>query len=97
MIIVFNENLKSTTKSENKYKDRIMFDPFLMPKFIKDLGGSDDDIDEVMGNSSVLYYVNNNIYFGELTFIPGAGYSPFEPESANMLWGEYMGDEIIKD
>ena len=57
---MFNENLKSTTKSENKYKDRIMFDPFLMPKFIKDLGGCDDDIDEVMGKSSVLYRVNNN-------------------------------------
>ena len=41
-----------------------------------------------------LYYIKGKIYFGELTFIPGAGYSKFQPDSANLLWGEYMGDEF---
>ena len=32
------------------------------------------------------YYVNGKIYFGELTFMPGAGYSPFIPQE----WDEYL-------
>lgn len=40
-----------------------------------------------------LYNIKGKLYFGELTFIPGAGYAPFEPESANTLWGKYMGKE----
>ena len=42
-----------------------------------------------------LYNVNNKIYFGELTFIPGAGYARFNPESADLLWGDYMGEEKV--
>lgn len=36
-----------------------------------------------------LYYVNNKIYFGELTFTHNAGFSHFNPDSFNKLWGSY--------
>lgn len=36
-----------------------------------------------------LYYVNDRIYFGELTFTPAAGFSKFNDEKYNKLWGEY--------
>lgn len=37
-----------------------------------------------------LYILNNSIYFGEMTFTPGAGYAKFNPESKDLLWGSYM-------
>ena len=36
-----------------------------------------------------LYYINNKIYFGELTFTHNAGFSHFKPEKYNKLWGKY--------
>lgn len=36
-----------------------------------------------------LYYVDDKIYFGELTFTPAAGFSKFNDEKYNKLWGEY--------
>ena len=38
-----------------------------------------------------LYNVQNQIYFGELTFIPGAGYAPFKSRKDDLLWGKYVG------
>ena len=37
-----------------------------------------------------LYSVDNNIYFGELTFTPGAGLLIFMPEEVNKLVGDYI-------
>lgn len=34
------------------------------------------------------YYVNNKIYFGELTFFPGSGFGTFDPP----VWNERMGN-----
>ena len=35
-----------------------------------------------------LYNVNGNIYFAEMTFISGGGYSKWEPDSFDFLLGE---------
>jgi len=37
-----------------------------------------------------LYSVNNKVYFGEITFSPGAGFSKFHPLSVDMEWGELI-------
>ena len=36
-----------------------------------------------------LYNVDGKIYFGELTFTHNAGFSKFNPEKYNKLWGKY--------
>ncbi|NPV51417.1 MAG: glycosyl transferase [Candidatus Methanofastidiosum sp.] len=36
------------------------------------------------------YYVNDRIYFGEMTFYHGAGYEKFEPESLEMEMGSWL-------
>lgn len=41
-----------------------------------------------------LYLFQNRIYFGEMTFTPGAGFAHFRPEEKDLLWGKYMGEEI---
>lgn len=64
------------------------------PENIKEILNICDKLSEDTNYVRVdLYNVNGKIYFGELTFIPGAGYSHFNPESANELWGSYMGSE----
>lgn len=40
------------------------------------------------------YIVNNKIYFGEITFVPTAGYGHFKPEKYDEIWGSYIGEEI---
>ncbi len=38
-----------------------------------------------------LFLNNSKIYFGELTFIPTAGYIKFEDDETDKLWGSYIG------
>ncbi len=42
-----------------------------------------------------LYLVNNKIYFGELTFSPGAGLLIFKPEEINEIIGDYIDINFI--
>ena len=64
------------------------------PENIKELLYVADKLSEDTNYVRVdLYNIKNKIYFGELTFIPGAGYAHFEPETADLLWGNYMGEE----
>lgn len=37
-----------------------------------------------------LYNVNDSIYFGELTFYDGSGFSPFEPEEWDYIFGSWI-------
>ncbi|HYS66811.1 MAG TPA: ATP-grasp fold amidoligase family protein [Paraburkholderia sp.] len=39
-----------------------------------------------------LYAPDNEVYFGELTFTPGAGVLPFTPDSIDYEWGELLGE-----
>ncbi len=41
-----------------------------------------------------LYLLKDKIYFGELTFIPTAGYIKFNDEKTDLLWGSYVGDQL---
>ena len=36
------------------------------------------------------YYVDNTIYFGELTFYPASGFESFEPPEADYLIGKWL-------
>lgn len=38
------------------------------------------------------YQVNERIYFGELTFTPGAGLQKLTPETIEQEWGSYFQD-----
>lgn len=38
-----------------------------------------------------LFLVGEKIYFGELTFIPTAGYMMFDDENTDKLWGSWIG------
>lgn len=42
-----------------------------------------------------LYFLNNQIYFGEITFYPGSGYSKFTPEKYDRIFGEKLDIRII--
>lgn len=37
-----------------------------------------------------LYEINGKVYFGELTFFPGAGFVPFKPDSFDYLLGSWL-------
>lgn len=43
------------------------------------------------------YIVNDKIYFGELTFIPTAGYARFEPKDMDEVWGSYFDTKLIRN
>ena len=36
------------------------------------------------------YVVNQHVYFGEITFYPGSGFLPFEPEKWDRFWGDWI-------
>lgn len=40
-----------------------------------------------------LYILKDKIYFGELTFIPTAGYLQFDDSNIDTLWGSYIGSK----
>ncbi len=53
------------------------------------------EIAETLSNGSSflrvdLYCVNNDIYFGELTFFPGAGFERFKPKKWDYIFGEMI-------
>jgi len=47
-----------------------------------------------------LFVINDRVYFSELTFFPGSGYEPFDPEEYDYLLGSYLtlpkSEEVIK-
>lgn len=42
-----------------------------------------------------LFLLDKKIYFGELTFVPTAGYMKFDDPKIDYLWGSWIGDQII--
>lgn len=36
------------------------------------------------------YIVDQRIYFGELTFFPASGFTPFHPEKWDQVWGQWI-------
>lgn len=43
------------------------------------------------------YEINERVYFGEITFYPGSGYTPFEKESMDVEIGKMLDLDDIKD
>ncbi|MGN8111536.1 ATP-grasp fold amidoligase family protein [Paraburkholderia sp. 22098] len=43
-----------------------------------------------------LYAPDNHVYFGELTFTPGAGVLPFTPDSTDYDWGRLVPDTFCR-
>ena len=41
-----------------------------------------------------LYLIQNNIYFGEMTFTPGAGYTPIFPDEYDYILGEQWIEDL---
>ena len=41
------------------------------------------------------FIANNTFYFAELTFTPGAGMMPFNPDSYDQEWGEMLHIEHL--
>ncbi|WP_432694254.1 ATP-grasp fold amidoligase family protein [Priestia aryabhattai] len=41
------------------------------------------------------YEINQKIYFGELTFYPGAGFEEFSPEDSNLLLGKWINIPML--
>ncbi|MBO7525401.1 MAG: hypothetical protein J6T42_01205, partial [Clostridia bacterium] len=37
-----------------------------------------------------LYLVNDRIYFGEMTFFAGSGFTKFEPEKWDRIFGDWI-------
>lgn len=44
-----------------------------------------------------LYYIDEQIYFGELTFFHGSGYEPFSPESYNVSFGDLIDIRLLTE
>ena len=64
------------------------------PKQFKEINYVCDKLSEDFNYVRVdLYLFNEKIYFGELTFTSGAGFSHFKPESKDLLWGKYWGND----
>lgn len=42
-----------------------------------------------------LFLLGDKIYFGELTFVPTAGYVQFANDQTNQLWGSWIGDNLL--
>ena len=43
-----------------------------------------------------LYEINNKLYFGELTFFPGAGLTKFEPDEFDRKFGDLIDLSLVK-
>lgn len=71
------------------------------PKNLKDIIRIIDKLSEDFNFVRVdLYLFNNKIYFGELTFIPTAGYLKFDNPDHDIEWGSWIGnnkEEKIKE
>ena len=42
------------------------------------------------------YYVNGQLYFGEMTFFDGAGYLDFVPDEYNEIIGEWIKLPLVR-
>ena len=68
--------------------------PIKKPKNYKEILEVIDKLSEDFNFVRVdLYVMKEKIYFGELTFIPTAGYLKFDDEKIDLEWGSYIGDK----
>lgn len=78
-------------------------DSFIQPPYLpsKDIDSKPIVLDEMLCKSETLandipfvrvdwYIVNNNLYFGEMTFFDASGFDEFEPNKYNELFGSWI-------
>ena len=92
--IMFNEKWQPVNYDSNfeKLEEKIPR-PKNLNKIIQIMDKLSEDFNFVRVD---LFLLNNKIYFGELTFIPTAGFLKFKKEEDNLEWGSYMGDNLMK-
>ena len=67
------------------------------PKQLKEIVEICDKLSEDFNYVRVdLYIFKDKIYFGELTFTSGSGFAKFNPDDKDILWGQYMGEDVYK-
>ncbi len=87
---LFDENWKEV-KVETNFL--LLEDNLPKPKNLKEILKIIDKLSSDFNFVRVdLFTIGERIYFGELTFIPTAGYLVFKNEEDNLLWGSYIGD-----
>ena len=92
--ILFDENWKQI-KLESNFE--LLDEKIPKPKNLREILEVMDKLSEDFNFVRVdLFVLNDKIYFGELTFIPTAGYLGFKHEEDNLLWGSYIGDNKLK-
>ena len=66
---------------------------FEKPKELKELLKLADTLSEDFNYVRVDFYIiDHKIYFGELTFVPTAGFGSFQPSHYDQTWGDWIGD-----
>lgn len=66
---------------------------FKKPKELKDLLKLADKLSEDFNYVRVDFYIIDHIiYFGELTFVPTAGFGNFQPPRYDQIWGDWIGN-----
>lgn len=93
--LMFDENWKSVNYNCSFKK---LDEEIPKPKNLKEILKVIDKLSEEFNFVRVdLFLFNNKIYFGELTFIPTAGYLKFDNPEHDVEWGSWIGDnKIIK-
>lgn len=66
---------------------------FKKPKQLEELLKLSDKLSRDFNYVRVDFYIiNEKIYFGELTFVPTAGFGAFKPEYYDQVWGSWIKD-----
>jgi len=87
--ILFDENWKQINIESNF---EILKEKIAKPKNLKEIISIIDKLSYDFNFVRVdLFAINNKIYFGELTFIPTAGYLHFKNKKDDLKWGSYIG------
>ena len=91
--IHFDENWKEI-KIDSLFKP--LKEKIPKPKNLKKIVEIIDTLSEDFNFVRVdLFVLNDKIYFGELTFIPTAGYLIFKDEKVDYEWGSYIGSNKL--
>lgn len=88
--IMFDENWRPVNYDSNFDKlDEKIPRPQNLKKIVEIMDILSDDFNFVRVD---LFVLNNKIYFGELTFIPTAGYLKFTNPAHDLEWGSFIGN-----
>lgn len=91
--IMFNEKWEYYKCDSNfKYLNEDIPRPRNLKKILEIMDRLSEDFNFVRVD---LFLIKNKIYFGELTFIPTAGFLQFKDEKENLKWGNYIGDNLL--